>query len=367
MILESLKLRNYRNYQQEKVVLKNGMNIIIGDNGEGKTNILESIYLLSTTRSHRNDDDRELIMFDQEFASVEGNITDSSGDSSSLKIVLHRSGKTLMINENVIKKNSEFVGKINALLFTPTDMDLFTNSPRIRRRLFDIELGKLYQSYMSDLNIYLKNLKERNNYLKNQVTDRILLETFTELLYQPQVEIIKMRYQFIEKINGYLSYFYNLISDEKHEVSVSYSSFVKENSDDEIILSQIREAYDSLKERDIITRQTNTGIHRDDYVFFLDGRNVAKFSSQGQKRMVILALKLSIMQIIYQVKREYPIILLDDVFSELDVNKRNNLLNLLPASVQTIITTTDIKEVDISRKQNINILRIKKGRISYGN
>ena len=178
MYVSSIRLRNYRNYENQIINFDRGMNIVIGNNGEGKTNLLEAIYLLSTTRSHRVDDNRELIRFDSEFGSVEGNVV-FNNQSSRLSVVVHKKGKTLMINNNPVRKNSEFIGKLNAVLFAPDDMNLFDDSPKIRRRLFDIEIGKLYSIYMYSLSNYLKYLKERNNYLKGNV-DRLMLETLTE-------------------------------------------------------------------------------------------------------------------------------------------------------------------------------------------
>ena len=173
MYVSSIRLRNYRNYENQIINFDRGMNIVIGNNGEGKTNLLEAIYLLSTTRSHRVDDNRELIRFDSEFGSAEGNVV-FNNQSSRLSVVVHKKGKTLMINNSPVRKNSEFIGKLNAVLFAPDDMNLFDDSPKIRRRLFDIEIGKLYSIYMYSLSNYLKYLKERNNYLKGNV-DRLML------------------------------------------------------------------------------------------------------------------------------------------------------------------------------------------------
>ena len=364
MYISSLRLRNYRNYENEIIQFINGMNILIGDNGEGKTNMLEAIYLLSTTRSHRNDDEKELIKFDSEFASVEGIIKKQQGTSDKLSIVLHKSGKSLLINNRLIKKNSEFIGKANAVLFTPNDMDLFDNSPKKRRRLVDMEIGKLSSLYMNDLSIYLKRLKERNNYLKGNVND-LMLDTLTELLYEPEINIIKERNKFVKDINHYISYFYNQISGENDSVEMIYKSIITEMNDENLMEEQLKRVYEVNKERDLYLKQTNTGIHREDYLFCLNGKEVNKYCSQGQKRMIILALKLAIVQIIYKVNREYPILLLDDVFSELDQKKRVGLMKLLPTTVQTIVTTTDVDEIKNISKDKINQIYVKKGKVEY--
>ncbi len=359
MYVSSIRLRNYRNYENQIIDFDKGMNIVIGNNGEGKTNLLESIYLLSTTRSHRVDDNKELIRFDCEFGNVEGNVV-INNQNSKLSVVVQKKGKTLMINNNPVRKNSEFIGKLNAVLFAPDDMNLFDDSPRIRRRLFDIEIGKLYPVYMYSLSNYLKYLKERNNYLKGNV-DRLMLETLTEIMYEPQIMIIKERSKFINHVNRYLSYYYNQISGEKHELNIEYRSVINEKENEDVMKEQLTKLYENIRERDIYLKQTNSGVHREDYVFYLDGKDVSMYCSQGQKRTVILALKMSIVQIIYDIRKEYPVLLLDDLFSELDSNRRYNVLKMLPASVQTIITTTDAREAELIRDKNVNFISIEKG------
>lgn len=361
MYIESLRLKKFRNYSDQSIQLKNGMNLILGENGIGKTNLLESIYLLSTTRSHRNDDEKDMISFGEEFASVEATVVNKNGRDR-LNIILHKKGKTLSLNNNMIKRNSEFIGKVNAVIFSPSEMNLFDDSPRERRRLIDMEIGKLSAGYMYNLSNYLKYLKQRNAYLK-QGNDKVMLDTYTEMIFDPQIKIIKERDSFINALNAYLSYFYNEISGSQNELKMVYKSFIKEKKDVNLMRKEIKETYDKMLERDMALKQTNIGIHREDYEFYLNDLNVAKYCSQGQKRMVILALKLALVQIIYQIKREYPILLLDDVFSELDSNHRICLIKLLPNSIQTIITTTDLREVSSIKKDNINIINITKGEI----
>lgn len=358
MYIENIKLKNFRNYNNQSINLKNGMNILVGPNGIGKTNLLESIYLLSTTRSHRNDVEKDMISFNQEFAAVEG-IVNTNNSKDKLNIILHKTGKTLSVNNVAVKRNSEFIGKVNAVLFSPADMDFFDAPPKDRRRLIDMEMGKLSTVYMSNLSNYLKALKQRNAFLK-QSSDKTMLSVYTDMIISPQIEIISQRNNFLKYINSYLTYFYNELSGSKNELVMTYKSFIKEKEDKQEMKNEMIETYNSLLDRDIFMKQTNTGIHREDYEFYLNKMDVGKFCSQGQKRMVILALKLSIVQIIYQIKREYPILLLDDVFSELDSQHRTCLLKLLPSTVQTIITTTDIHEVYTINRSDANILNFGK-------
>lgn len=364
MYLDKIKLRNYRNYANELFSLSPGMNIIIGDNGEGKTNLLEAVYLLSTTRSHRNENDRELILFNEDFATVEG-LVNYGQKKDRLSVVLHKKGKTLLVNNVPVRKNSEFIGKLNAVLFEPGDMNLFDDSPRVRRRLIDIEMGKLSTLYMYNLSMYLKYLKERNALLKTDV-DKIMLEIHTEQLIEPQIRIIKERARFINNLNSYISYFFNQISGGSHKINIVYRSIIKEKDNEDIMKQQIQQSYAASQDRDLMLKQTNLGIHREDYEFYLDGKEVSKYCSQGQKRMIILALKLAFVQIIFQIKKEYPILLLDDVLSELDSKRRSRLMKLLPNSIQTVITTTDYDEIKQLKKKNVNLIRIVKGRIEDG-
>ncbi len=363
MYLKSLQLRNYRNYSNETILLSPSTNVIVGDNAAGKTNLLESIYLLSTTRSHRNDDDRELIKFDNEFASVEG-ILESQVNKEKLSVVIHKTGKTLAVNNIPLKKNSQFIGRANAVLFSPSNMDLFDNSPRFRRKLIDIELGKLSPTYMFSLSNYLKLLKERNTYLKSQI-DNVMLETYTEMLFEPQIEIIQTRDSFVNDLNKHLSRYYNLISGESHQIEMRYQSITSDREDKELMLKELQQTYQNNLERDIFLKQTSTGIHREDYIFYLDGKEVSKFCSQGQKRMVLLALKLSTVENIYDVKNDYPVLLLDDVFSELDQTRRHNLLEILPSNIQTIITTTDLSELNLPTNHKVNVVKVQKGMIEH--
>jgi DNA replication and repair protein RecF len=364
MYIDSIKLRNFRNYQQASLKLQKGMNILVGENGVGKTNLLEAIYFLSTTRSHRNVDDPELIYFDEDFASIDAHAV-YQNDNERLSVMLYKTGKTLLVNNTPVKRTSEFIGRVNAVLFAPSDMDLFETAPKARRRLIDMELGKLSSLYMYELSKYLKCLKERNAYLKTG-TNKVMLETYTDMLYEPQIKIIANRSRFVNSLNAYMSYFYNQLAGTNSKLTVEYNSFIKEKNNESVMAEQIKAAYAASASRDMYTQMTNVGIHREDFTFYLDGRDVSLYASQGQKRMVILAAKLSIVQIIFQIKREYPILLLDDVFSELDSKRRLGLLRLLPASIQTIITTTDAKEVSMVRNQNVNVITIAKGKIVNG-
>ena len=360
MYIDQLRLKSFRNYDQCAITLHPGINIFIGKNGQGKTNLLESIYFMSTTKSHRNIEDVQLIKLNEEFSCVDCH---ACYDDQAVwySAVIHKKGKTLCIRNQAVKKVSEFMGKINAVLFSPTDMNLFDASPKYRRHFLDVELGKMSNLYINQLNVYNRLLKERNAYLKQDCIDYALFDSITEQMLLPQVSIIKKRYTFIEKINSYISKFYQLMNESDDVIMVHYDSVVSYNVDDEIIKRDLLQKYEASKERDVLLHQTNMGIHREDIVFTINGHDVLAMASQGQKRMIIIALKLSLVSIIHEYTGEYPILLLDDVLSELDIHKKNRLIQILPKKVQTIITTTDPEDLLDSIVNQALIYKIEKG------
>lgn len=340
MYIDQLRLKFFRNYDSCNINLNPGINIFIGKNGQGKTNLLESVYFLSTTKSHRGMEDIQLIQFNQDFACIDAHVC-YENQSMIYSAVIHKRGKTLCIRNQPVKKVSEFIGKINAVLFSPLDMNLFDASPKYRRRLIDVELGKMSNQYITQLNQYNHLLKERNSYLKQERVDIVLLDTITEQMMKPQLQIMKKRYLFVHQLNEYLPKLYQEMSRSDDVVQVHYLSMIDYHVDDTVMLQNLQQKFDSLKERDMLLRMTNTGIHREDISFTLNGHEVNLVASQGQKRMIVVALKLALISIIHEYTGEYPILLLDDVLSELDVEKKNNLIHLLPKEVQTIITTTE--------------------------
>lgn len=340
MYIDQLRLKYFRNYDSCSIDLIPGVNVFIGKNGQGKTNLLESVYFMSTTKSHRGIDDVQLIQFNQDFSCIDAHVC-YEDQMSSYSCVIHKKGKTLCIRNQPVKKVSEFIGKINAVLFSPLDMNLFDASPKYRRRFMDVELGKMSMRYIGQLNQYNQLLKERNAYLKQDKVDSILLDTITEQMMEPQLQIIKKRFLFIRQLNDYVPNLYQKMSASDDVVRVHYQCMIEYNVDDALMIQQLQQKFASVKDRDLLLRMTNTGIHREDIAFTLNGHDVNVVASQGQKRMIIVALKLALVSIIHEYTGEYPILLLDDVLSELDVQKKNRLIHLLPKEVQTIITTTE--------------------------
>ena len=315
---------------------------------------------MSTTKSHRNVDDVQLIKMNEDFSCVDCH-TCYEDQSLWYSAVIHKKGKTLCIRNQAVKRVSEFIGKINAVLFSPTDMNLFDASPKYRRHFLDVELGKMSSVYINQLNQYNRLLKERNAYLKQDCVDSALFDAITEQMLVPQVFIIKKRFAFVHKLNSYITKFYQLMNDSDDVIEIQYDSVVSYNIDDEIIKRDLVNKYSSMKDRDLLLQQTNMGIHREDIVFKINGFDVLAMASQGQKRMIVIALKLALVSIIHEYTGEYPILLLDDVFSELDITKRNRLVQMLPKKVQTIITTTDKNDLLDSIISQSVIYNIEKG------
>lgn len=358
MKIRHLSLRDFRNYESLELNFNSNINIFIGDNAQGKTNLLEAIYLLSTGRSHRVSDEKLMIRKDSEMA-VSKAVVDTEVQLQ-LKVVLHDKGKTLFYQNQPLKKSSEFIGKMNAVLFSPSDMDLFETSPKDRRKLFDVELGKINPFYMDLLTQYVKVLKDRNVYLKGSDIDEDYLEIMTTKLISLQVEIVRYKTGFVDRLNQIISSYYQRLSLTQNKIKIAYQGPVEwsDHLQDDLI-----EKYRRSLDRDRVFKMTHVGIHRDDYIFSLDDQLVTSVASQGQKRLIIVALKCALIEVIEEMSGDKPILLLDDVFSELDKQKRIALFDVLHLNTQTVITTTDLEDVQLWLKDQITVFEVKDGKV----
>lgn len=361
MIIKELQLRNFRNIDFCSIQLHENYNVFLGMNAQGKTNVLESLFFLSSTRSHRTLDDQQCIQFGKECSNLDCVIQDEK--EKRLSAVIHQKGKTLLMNKNPISKSSEFIGKLNVVLFSPSDLTLFEDSPKDRRRIVDVEIGKVSPQYMNHLSKYLKLLKERNSLLKMNRYDDSYMSVLEEQMIQEEIEILKLRKQFSDEINTTLSIYYKKLSHHELKVQCLYESCIEITSEEKMKESLIQ-LFKKNKEKDLYLKSTSTGIHRDDFVFELDGKQVENFASQGQKRLVILGLKLSILHYIKKMTKQIPVLLLDDVMSELDQEKRKSLFQAIPKGVQTIITTTDLEELKKEIQGFVRVFEVKKGVIT---
>ncbi len=351
-MIKSLQLSNFRSYENIRVDLSPNINVFIGKNGQGKTNLLEAIHFISNIRSHRSKDDTDLIKHNEEYS----RIIVEKAQGEKIVCVIFDKGKYFSINDNVVKTTSEMLGKINTVLFYPTETRLFSDSPSVRRTFFDVEIGKVSKTYTSDFQKFNNALKERNKLLKSDNVDHMLLDIFTDQISEIQVNIIKHREYLIKFINHHVTkYLANLISDDL-KITIEYKSNLKN-----LTYEQIKTKYKDNERRDLFNKVTSEGVHRDDYIIYSNNIEVDKILSQGQIRITLLAIKLVLVEYIYYMSKSLPVLLLDDVLSELDIENQKNLLRSIPSNVQTIITTTD--DYDIFENNQVKKFLIEKSKI----
>lgn len=363
MIIRNIKLKNFRNYENLDFVLNNRLNIIIGNNAQGKTNILESIYFLSLTKSFFAVNDKVVIKKNCLYARIDGVITSNNG-CNNLSILVNNYGKYLKIGNKEIKKSSDYLGYLKVILFSPDNIRLLKEGPSIRRRFLNIEISQLSKKYILILNQFNDLLKQRNEYLKNirnSLVDKdymlILNQKFAELAYQ----IYNFRNDFIVEINKRIKDIYKSIINIDN-IEIKYITDVKLN-DKEIMINEIKDRLDKNYDKEILYGNTLIGPQRDDFSILLNGNDISSYGSQGQMRIAILSVKLSEIDIIFNKFGEYPVILLDDIFSELDVDKRNKLIKYLNCDRQVIITTTDIENINEELVNNAKLFKIDNGKV----
>ena len=353
MLITNLKINNFRNYNELNIDFNKNINIFYGNNAQGKTNIIEAIFLCAIGKSFRTNKDKELIKFDENFLNISVDY-EKSDRNGKIKIEISDK-KEVFLNGIKTKKLSDLIGKINVVLFTPDDINILKNGPRMRRRFLDIMISQLRPNYIYCLNMYLKNLEQRNIYLKQikmENKNKDLLDLWDEKLADYAEKIYNYRKEFIEKIKEKINLIHNNITNNSEKIDIEYVSdfTTKENF------------YSSLKQNrnnDIMRGVTSKGIHRDDFVVYLNEKSVNVYGSQGQNRTVILSLKMSELQVIKDEIGENPILLLDDFMSELDEERRKNFLNNI-GDTQVFVTCTD--RFDLENMQ-YNIYNVKSGTI----
>ncbi len=365
MFLKNIQLQNFRNISNVFLNFKKNVNIFIGNNAQGKTNILESIYFLAITRSHRTHNELNLIKNNELYTKVSGVFNDGKNDHS-LSILLNANGKKVLVDNIIQKKISNYLSRFNVIMFCPDDLDIIKGTPSVRRRFLNIELSQFRNDYVLVLKEYNKILKQRNEYLKqknNAKFDRTYFNIITDKLIDRNIEITKMRYDFINKINDHLKIVFNDIA-KMGTLKMVYQGFISEKDiNDENLKSLLKERYNSIFMNEILQKTTLLGCHRDDFKMYLDDLDVNAFCSQGQQRLSVLSLKLSEIEVFIQEKNIKPVILLDDIFSELDEVKKNNIINYFNKDVQIFITTTDIKDLNKSLKEKADIYVVEDGNL----
>ena len=357
MIIKSLELADFRNYESLEISFDKGTNILYGDNAQGKTNILEAIFVSATTKSHKGSKDKEIVNFNKEEAHIR---TYLLKDDEEIRVDMHlrkNKSKGIAIDGQKIKKAADLLGLLNVVFFSPEDLSIIKNGPAERRHFADMELCQLDSFYLYNLNHYNKIINQRNKLLKDMYFNPELKETLN--IWDSQLvsfgsKIIERRQQFSSQMCEIIFDIHKKLSGGKEELVIKYEPDVSiEDFERNMRLNQ---------ERDIKLKQTTTGPHRDDFSFIVNGIDIRKYGSQGQQRTAALSLKLSEIELVKKISRDTPVLLLDDVLSELDSNRQNYLLNSI-GNIQTIITCTGLDEFINNRFEINKIFKVTNGSV----
>ena len=352
MIIKSLELENFRNYETLSMCFDGGTNILYGDNAQGKTNILEAIFLSATTKSHKGSKDRDIINFSADEAHIRTYV-EKDGLENRVDMHLRKSkSKGIAINGQKIKKAADLLGLLNVVFFSPEDLSIIKNGPADRRRFVDMELCQLDSFYLYNLNNYNKIVNQRNKLLKELYSNPSLRDTL--FIWDSQLisygsKIIERRKAFVEQLNEIIYDIHLKLSGGKEEIKIVYEP--------DVLLEDFEKSLKNNQERDIRLKQTSTGPHRDDFCFMAGGIDIRKFGSQGQQRTAALSLKLSELELVKKLTKDTPLLLLDDVLSELDSSRQNYLLNSI-GDIQTIITCTGLEEFVNNRFEINRIFKV---------
>ena len=357
MILKSIELADYRNYDCLSLQFDKGTNILYGDNAQGKTNILEAIYVAATTKSHRGSKDREIVNFDKEEAHIRTYL-DREGIETRVDMHLRKSkSKGIAIDGQKIKKAADLLGLCNVVFFSPEDLGIIKNGPAERRRFVDMELCQLDGFYLYNLNHYNKIINQRNKLLKDMYFNPDLKETLG--IWDMQLvsfgeKIIERRRLFAEQLNEIIYDIHKRLSGGREELTIRYEPDVE--------IEDYEKKLAAGQERDIRAKMTSVGPHRDDFSFMIGNVDIRKYGSQGQQRTAALSLKLSEIDLVKKITKDNPVLLLDDVLSELDSNRQNYLLNSI-GDIQTIITCTGLEEFVNHRFEIDRVYRVSEGSV----
>ena len=363
MKIVNLNLKNFRNYLDLDINFNDKLNIIIGNNAQGKTNILEAIYFLSITKSFLSVHDKTIIHKDMDYMKISGDVKVNNYHKK-LAITVNDEGKKIEVNSKVIKKHMDYLGSLRVIVFSPDDIKLLKDSPNVRRKFLNIELSQLYDKYVKLLADFNVVLKQRNEYLKIVKNGNINYQYF-DIIDQKYVDLSVMLYRYrnnyINELNKYIDKKFLSIAMQEG-LSIKYISDIDVDTIDNMKTNML-ERLIGTRNRDISYGSTGIGPHKDNFVFYFGDNNLSMYGSQGQLKMAILSLKLSEIDIFKDVTGDAPILLLDDIFSELDIEKRNKLINYINNDIQTIITTTDLNDIDSELVKIANIYKIQDGKV----
>lgn len=355
MIIKSLELADFRNYETLNIHFDRGTNILYGDNAQGKTNIMEAIYVSATTKSHKGSKDKEIINFEKEESHIR---TYLEKEDVEYKVDMHlrkSKSKGIAIDGQKIKKAADLLGLLNVVFFSPEDLAIIKNGPSERRRFADMELCQLDNFYLYNLNHYNKIINQRNKLLKDIYFHPELKETLN--IWDLQLvsfgsKIIERRELFVKQLNEIIKEIHNKLSGGKEDLAVKYEP--------DATIENFEWKMKENQEKDIRSKTTSTGPHRDDFIFIVNGIDIRRYGSQGQQRTAALSLKLSEIELVKKMTKDTPVLLLDDVLSELDSSRQNYLLNSI-GDIQTIITCTGLDEFVNNRFEINRIFKVSGG------
>lgn len=348
-MIKKIKLKNFRIFDNYELNIKNSLVIISGKNATGKTSILEAIYLCSSSKSLRDNEIENLIKFDKDYLDVE-----VESEINKYRVIISKNEKSYLINNKKINKIKDFIGSLSCVMLSPADLNIVNGIKGERRKFLDLEISLINKKYLSHLTKYKKILNERNDILKSKDIDKIYLKIVTEGLIKELKEIYEIRNKFIDDLNIYLLTICKEMNIEKLEISYKPSYDI----------NNLEKSFDEKLERDILTKVTNIGSHRDDFKILLNNNDIKLYGSEGQKRMSIIAIKLALKEYIEKNINNEVILLLDDCFLALDKEKIINLTKEVKKSKQVFITTTSVLEIPDSLLQNAEVIRIDGGKES---
>ena len=357
MIIKYLELSDFRNYKDIHIDLSPDTNIFFGDNAQGKTNILEAVFLTGTTKSYKGSHDSEIISFGKDYGIIRA-LYKKKDVEYKIGIQLRKEKrKAISINNSPVKKAADLLGIVNVVLFSPEDLSIIKSGPEKRRRFIDMTLCQIDKEYLFSLTSYNRIVNQRNKLLKNydkgvDISDT--LDIWDDQLINYGISVIKKRNDFIFQLNRIIDDIHMNLSGNKERLYIDYKKNIEEDEYKEKLLK--------VRNRDILYKNTSTGPHRDDISFYLDNIDIKKYGSQGQQRTVALSLKLSEIEIIKKATGDTPILLLDDVLSELDMNRQKYLLENI-GSIQTLITCTGLDEFVNNRFEINRCFKVSDGSI----
>ncbi|UQS82127.1 DNA replication/repair protein RecF [Bombilactobacillus folatiphilus] len=367
MRLQEIELRNFRNYEHLNLKFDPALNVFLGENAQGKTNLLEAIYVLALVRSHRTNSNQELIRWGSDFAKLQTVVQKNTGRMT-LDLVLSTAGKKAALNHLEKKRLSQYVGQLNVVLFAPEDLKLVKGAPSVRRRFLDMELGQINANYLTNNSKYRQVLKQRNNYLKQlrskKVHDLVYLDVISDQLAGFGAELIAARFAFLRQLQTYLTNIHNQLTQKQEQLQLEYQAAgIDPTQNVEKLYQELLNQLKKVQARDLALGSTSIGPHHDDFRFMVNGNDLQKFGSQGQQRSAVLSLKLAEIELFHEQVGDYPILLLDDVLSELDQNRQTQLLKAIQNRIQTFITTTSLDGVKLAEMPQPKIFQIKAGGI----